>query len=102
MSTSIQDVPHATPPAHGASASPVTIEPAEVDVMLKADAILLIDVRSSDEHRHERIPGAVCMPLDWLDPEAIERMGSRFAENVASYLVPVERVNAGVPKDIHH
>lgn len=76
MSTSIQDVPHATPPAHGASASPVTIEPAEVDVMLKADAILLIDVRSSDEHRHERIPGAVCMPLDWLDPEAIERMAA--------------------------
>jgi hypothetical protein len=29
-------------------------------------------------------------------------MGSRFAENVASYLVPVERVNAGIPKDIHH
>ena len=71
MSTSIQDVPHATPPA-----SPVTIEPTEVDVMLKADAILLIDVRSSDEHLHERIPGAVCMPLDWLDPEAIERMAA--------------------------
>ncbi|MCP4011987.1 MAG: DUF2892 domain-containing protein [Phycisphaeraceae bacterium] len=76
MSTSIQDVPHATPPAHEAPASPVTIEPTEVDVMLKADAILLIDVRSSDEHRHERIPGAVCMPLDWLDPEAIERMAA--------------------------
>ncbi|MCP3861097.1 MAG: DUF2892 domain-containing protein [Phycisphaeraceae bacterium] len=76
MFTSIQDVPHATPPAHEAPASPVTIEPTEVDVMLKADAILLIDVRSSDEHRHERIPGAVCMPLDWLDPEAIERMAA--------------------------
>ena len=36
------------------------------------------------------------------DAEAIGRMGARFAENVASYLVPVERVNAGVPKDIHH
>lgn len=76
MSTSIQDVSHATPPAHEAPALPVTIEPTEVDVMLKADAILLIDVRSSDEHRHERIPGAVCMPLDWLDPEAIERMAA--------------------------
>ena len=36
------------------------------------------------------------------EAESIARMGSRFAENVASYLVPVERVNAGVPKDIHH
>ncbi len=34
--------------------------------------------------------------------EAIERQAERFAENVASFLMPVERVNAGVAKAIHH
>lgn len=76
MSTSIEDVLHPTPPSHEHPASPVAIESTEVDVMLKADAILLVDVRSSDEHRQERIAGAVCMPLDWLDPDAIERMAA--------------------------
>ena len=36
------------------------------------------------------------------EADSIERMALRFAENVASYLMPVERVNAGIPKDIHH
>lgn len=34
--------------------------------------------------------------------EVIERQAERFAENVASFLLPVERVNAGVARDIHH
>lgn len=34
--------------------------------------------------------------------EPIDRQANRFAENVASYLMPIERVNAGVAKDIHH
>jgi GMP synthase (glutamine-hydrolysing) len=34
--------------------------------------------------------------------ESIERQAERFAENVASFLLPIERVNAGVAKDIHH
>ncbi len=34
--------------------------------------------------------------------ESIQRQAQRFAENVASYLMPIERVNAGVAKDIHH
>jgi GMP synthase (glutamine-hydrolysing) len=34
--------------------------------------------------------------------EPIERQAERFAENVASFLLPIERVNAGVAKDIHH
>lgn len=34
--------------------------------------------------------------------ESVERQARRFAENVASYLMPIERVNAGVAKDIHH
>ena len=34
--------------------------------------------------------------------ESIQRQALRFAENVASYLMPIERVNAGVAKDIHH
>jgi GMP synthase (glutamine-hydrolysing) len=36
------------------------------------------------------------------EADSIERMARRFSENVASYLMPVERVNAGIPKDIHH
>lgn len=34
--------------------------------------------------------------------ESIDRQAARFAENIASFLLPVERVNAGVAKDIHH
>jgi len=34
--------------------------------------------------------------------ESLDRQAERFAENVASFLFPVERVNAGVAKDIHH
>lgn len=34
--------------------------------------------------------------------EAIDRQAVRFAENVAAYLMPIERVNAGVARDIHH
>lgn len=34
--------------------------------------------------------------------ESIDRQAERFAENVASFLLPIERVNAGVAKDIHH
>ena len=34
--------------------------------------------------------------------EVIDRQAERFAENVASYLMPIERVNAGVARDIHH
>jgi GMP synthase (glutamine-hydrolysing) len=34
--------------------------------------------------------------------EGVDRQAERFAENVASFLLPIERVNAGVAKDIHH
>ena len=34
--------------------------------------------------------------------ESIDRQSERFAENVASYLMPIERVNQGVARDIHH
>lgn len=34
--------------------------------------------------------------------ESIDRQSDRFAVNVASYLMPIERVNQGVARDIHH
>ena len=34
--------------------------------------------------------------------ESIDRLSERLAENVASYLMPIERVNQGVARDIHH
>lgn len=34
--------------------------------------------------------------------ESIDRQSERLAENVASYLMPIERVNQGVARDIHH
>lgn len=77
MSISVEDRSRPSPPRdEGWSTSPVSIDPGEVEVMLKAEAILLVDVRSSDEHDHERIPGAVCMPLDRLDPEVVDRMAA--------------------------
>ena len=34
--------------------------------------------------------------------ESIDRQSERFSVNVASYLMPIERVNQGVARDIHH
>lgn len=63
----------------------------------------------ADQCRQED-PGAMGSPADLasiaaaaLDTaESIDRQSERFAENVSSYLLPIERVNQGVARDIHH
>ena len=45
-----------------------TISPAEARRLINAGA-LLIDIRSPDEHRRERIAGALNVPLDRLSPQ---------------------------------
>lgn len=87
------------------------------DVEAFAHGVFAYGVQFHPEWTVTRIVELCDDPADHLDPaadyggikaavmddaESIERMGRRFAENVAAYLVPVERVNAGVPKDIHH
>ena len=55
-------------------------------------------------------PGAMGSDVDLValaatardQAESINRQSERFAVNVASYLMPVERVNQGMAKDIHH
>lgn len=41
------------------------IDPCEARRLLDAGAVL-VDIRSADEHRRERIPGALCVPLEAL------------------------------------
>jgi len=41
--------------------------------------------------------------VQWSDHGAVsERLGARIAENIALYLMPVDRVNAGRTKDLHY
>lgn len=47
------------------------IGPAELDVMLKDDKALLIDVREADEFAAGHIAGAVNMPLSGFSPRNI-------------------------------
>lgn len=49
----------------------VDIEPAELDCWLRAGDVVLVDVRETAEFEHERIPGALLMPLSFLE-------GARF------------------------
>jgi len=44
------------------------LTPEEVAEGLVADKIILIDVREPNETAHERIPGALLVPLSQLDP----------------------------------
>ncbi|MCW2412602.1 MULTISPECIES: rhodanese-like domain-containing protein [unclassified Sphingobium] len=44
------------------------IEPMELDALLKADAVLLVDVREPDEFAAGHIAGAVNMPLSTFSP----------------------------------
>ena len=104
----------------------ITTLPPDARLLAKSDAcgveafahgVFAYGVQFHPEWTASRIVELCDDPADHLDPgadyggikaavrdeaESIARMGARFAENVASYLVPVERVNAGVPKDIHH
>lgn len=47
--------------------SVIDMEPAELFGLLSADQVVLVDVRETAEFEHERIPGALLMPLSFLE-----------------------------------
>lgn len=49
----------------------VEFEPAAVHAMIREGKARLVDVREPDEHRRERIPGAVLVPKATVSPESI-------------------------------
>ena len=53
------------------------LEPAEVERLLKAGQLLLIDVREPAEYAADRIPGAVQYPLSTVDATALPPDGPR-------------------------
>ncbi|MDB6046130.1 MAG: Rhodanese domain protein [Gammaproteobacteria bacterium] len=52
-------------------------EPEEVQALLAAGKILLIDVREPLEYAAERIPGALLYPLSTFDPSQLPPEGPR-------------------------
>ena len=62
------------------------------------------------QHCEQPDPGLMGAEVDLVslsatvkdNAESIDRQSERFSVNVASYLMPIERVNQGVAKDIHH
>lgn len=52
---------------------PIDLQPAELKAQIAQGDAVLIDVREPFEHRAEWVEGAVLMPLDTLDPEAIRQ-----------------------------
>jgi rhodanese-related sulfurtransferase len=49
----------------------INMSPAEVKAGLDSGQIILVDVREADEHRGERIKGAISRPLSQLDPKTL-------------------------------
>ncbi|MBL9033082.1 MAG: rhodanese family protein [Phycisphaerae bacterium] len=57
-----------------AAGSSTEVDPRTVQQWLDAGEAVLVDVREADEHRHERIAGAVLVPLSKFRPEAIAHL----------------------------
>lgn len=55
----------------------IDLEPEDVALRLKEEAIVLIDVREPAEYAAERIHGALLYPLSTFDPHALPDPGSR-------------------------
>lgn len=52
-------------------ANPIkTLSPKEIHALMSSTAITLVDVREPNEHRAERIPGAINVPLSQLQAQA--------------------------------
>lgn len=56
-------------PATGERPSVREVEPQQVQRWLQSGECTLIDVRESDEHARERIPGSQLLPLSQFDPQ---------------------------------
>ncbi len=54
-----------------------TLAASEVNALLKAHEIVLIDVREPDEYAAERIAGALLFPLSSFDPAMLPEDGGR-------------------------
>jgi phage shock protein E len=57
--------------SHPQGASPIkTLSPREIHDLMASTAVTLVDVREPKEHRAERIPGAINIPLSQLQAQA--------------------------------
>lgn len=81
------------------------LSPAQVDALLKAGEILLVDVREPPEYAAGRIHGALNFPLSTFDPKALpthERTVVLQCGSGKRSAMAVERcLKAGVPVDSH-
>ena len=55
------------------------MQPNEIDVdelngLLETGSVLLVDVRETHEYEYEHVPGALLMPLSFLDPDLFPRI----------------------------
>jgi rhodanese-related sulfurtransferase len=56
------------------SRQPNEINVGELNGMLAARSVLLVDVRETHEYEYEHVPGALLMPLSFLDPDLFPRL----------------------------
>ena len=61
----------------GKSAGHREVTPLELQAMLAADEVTLIDVREPNEFAAEHIPGAINTPLSGFDPAALPAAGGK-------------------------
>jgi rhodanese-related sulfurtransferase len=62
----------------------VQVTAEQVQVLLAAGEVLLIDVREPVEYAIERIPGALLYPLSTLDPRALPTEGRKLVVHCAA------------------
>lgn len=84
----------------------INMSPAEVKAGLDSGEIILIDVREPDEHRGERIKGAINRPLSQFDPKSLpEANGKSLVLHCAGGVRSAKAIgickNNGVAVDRH-
>jgi rhodanese-related sulfurtransferase len=82
------------------------LSPQDIAAQLRAESIVLIDVREPDEYAAERIHGTLLFPLSTFDPHALPNTGGKpvvfqCGSGVRSAKAIAKCQAAGLPHDSH-
>lgn len=87
-------------------ATVIDMEPAELYGLLRDGQVVLVDVRETAEFEHERIPGALLMPLSFLEAAQFPHIPGKqvvlhCAVGARSAAAGKQLLQAGHPRAVH-